>query len=263
MNIFSILGLLSAGIVFVIGLRLSSPTLGIFWDVPSAFIVVGGTLTSTAIAFRLDRIWVLFKTFFKIVFIKNVTANSKIITEMIKIGDAYRKGTPLEALASKSSDTFLKEALMMVADGVMTQERIVKILDDRANNQDVERKEEAGKLKVVAKFAPAFGMLGTTIGMVVLLANLGGPDSLKMIGPAMGVCLITTLYGCALSNIAFLPVAENLILHSKNLYLKDLIVIEGTKLIMDKQNPVILAEELNSFLPPENRINWKDIVGKA
>ena len=152
---------------------------------------------------------------------------------------------------------------MMVADGVMTQERIVKILDDRANNQDVERKEEAGKLKVVAKFAPAFGMLGTTIGMVVLLANLGGPDSLKMIGPAMGVCLITTLYGCALSNIAFLPVAENLILHSKNLYLKDLIVIEGTKLIMDKQNPVILAEELNSFLPPENRINWKDIVGKA
>ena len=182
---------------------------------------------------------------------------------MIRIGDAYRKGTPLDGLAAKASDPFLKEALLMVADGILSSERISKILDDRASNQDVERKEEAGKLKVVAKFAPAFGMLGTTIGMVVLLANLGGPDSLKMIGPAMGVCLITTLYGCAIANVAFLPVAENLILHSKSLYLKDLIVIEGIKLIMEKQNPVILAEELNSFLPPQNRLNWKDIVGKA
>lgn len=263
MNILSLVALFLAAVVFVAGLRLSTPDLKMFWDVPSVFIVVGGTLTSTAIAYRLDKIVHLFKTFFKIIFIKNVSENSKIISEMIKIGDAYRKGTSLEILAAKVNDTFLKEALIMVADGILTQERIMKILEDRANNLDVDRKEEAAKLKVIAKFCPAFGMLGTTIGMVVLLANLGGPDSLKMIGPAMGVCLITTLYGCALANIMFLPVAENLILHSKNLYLKDLIVIEGAKLIMDKENPVVLAEELNSFLPPESRINWKDIVGKA
>ena len=263
MNILSLIALLLAGIVFVVGLRLSSPDLKIFWDVPSVFIVCGGMLASTALAYRLDQILALFKTFIKIIFIKPVSENTKIISEMIKVGDAYRKGTSLDMLAAKVSDQFLKEALIMVADGIMTPERIVKVLDDRANNQDVERREEAAKLKVIAKFAPAFGMLGTTIGMVVLLANLGGPDSLKMIGPAMGVCLITTLYGCAIANIAFIPIAENLIVHSKTLYLKDLIIIEGTKLIIEKQNPVVLAEELNSFLPPNSRINWKDIIGKA
>jgi chemotaxis protein MotA len=263
MNIFSVIGLIMALGVLMGGLRLASANLQIFWDIPSVFIVVGGTIAATAIAYQLDKILLLFKTFFKIVVLKNVPKNSDIIVEMIKIGDSYRKGSPLDGLAAKVKDAFLKESLVMVSDGILTPEHILKILDDRANNMDVARKEEAGQLKVVAKFAPAFGMMGTTIGMIVLLANLGGEDALKMIGPAMGVCLITTLYGVVIANLALLPVAENLITHSKNLYLKDLIVIEGVKLIMSKQNPVILAEELNSFLTPEKRINWKDIIGKG
>jgi chemotaxis protein MotA len=263
MNIFSILGFIMASAVLFIGLRLSTDDLAMFWDVPSVFIVLGGTLASTAIAFQLDRILVLFKTFFKIIFQNSVSKNSGIIVEIIKVGDAYRKGSPLEALAAKVSDPFLKEALIMVADGIIKSEQILKILEDRANNQDVERREEANKLKLIGKFAPAFGMMGTTIGMIVLLANLGGADAVKKVGPAMGICLITTFYGVVIANLAFIPVAENLINHSKAQYLKDSIIIEGIRLIMLKENPVILAEELNSFLSPKERINWKDIVTKG
>ena len=71
MNIFSVLGLLLAVVVFGVGLRLATPNLGMFWDVPSVFIVVGGTLASTAIAYRLDKIFILFKSFFLIIFIKH------------------------------------------------------------------------------------------------------------------------------------------------------------------------------------------------
>jgi chemotaxis protein MotA len=263
MNIFSILGFILAIGVLTGGLLLATDDLRVFWDLPSVFIVIGGTLASTAIAFQLDKIANLFKTFFKIIFQKSISKYSTVIIDLIKIGDAYRKGTPLEQLANKASDPFMKEGLIMVADGILPPEQILKILEDRANNQDVDRREEANKLKVIGKFAPAFGMMGTTIGMIVLLANLGGADAVKKVGPAMAVCLITTFYGVVLAYLAFLPVAENLTNHSKTELLKDSIIIEGIRLIMKKENPVILAEELNSFLKPNERVNWKEIVSRG
>ena len=262
MNIFSILGLILAIFVLLTGLKLSSDDIKIFLDYPSLFIVCGGTLAATAISFQLDRILVLVKTFFKIIFNKNVIKYSELIVEIMKIGDAYRKGTSMDSLSPRAKDEFLKEGLTLISDGILKKEQIVKILEDRVENMDHDRREEANKIKVVAKYAPAFGMMGTTIGMVVLLANLGGEDAIKTIGPAMGVCLITTLYGVILANLAFLPVAENLLNHAKDLYIKDSIVIEGIKLIMEKENPVIVAEELNSYLKPKDRLNWKEVIGK-
>jgi len=97
--------------------------------------------------------------------------------------------------------------------------------------------------------------------MIVLLANLGGEDAIKKIGPAMGICLITTLYGVILANLGFIPVAENLLHVAKKKHLKNIIVLEGVKLLLEKVNPVIGAEELNSFLPPKDRLNWKKIIG--
>jgi chemotaxis protein MotA len=262
MNIGSIFGLIISAVVFVVGLRLATDDLMMFWDAPSVFIVIGGTFAATAITYRIDKIFMLFRIFLRHIFTGKTPDYASLIAEIMKIGDAYRRGESLEAHINKTSDNFLKEALTLINDGVLEQEHLLRILDDRAANLNYMYTEDANKIKNLSQYPPAFGMLGTTIGMVVLLGSLGGEDAMKKIGPAMSVCLITTVYGCALANMVVIPIAENLATANKIAHLKNLIIIEGVKNLLNKQNPVIVAEELNSYLPPSQRLDWKEVIGK-
>lgn len=260
MNIFSVLGLIIAMAVLFIGFRLSSPNIGMFVDYPSMFIVFGGTFAATAISFQLDKIILLFK-----IFLSHFLSTAKFtyagtITNIIQISEAYRNGESLEQLIGKADDHFLREGLELISDGFLEPPNILKILKDRAANMNYIRQEDAGKIKTLGKFPPAFGMMGTTIGMIVLLGNLGGADAMKMIGPAMGVCLITTLYGVVVANLIVIPIGENLVGSAKEMHLKNAIILEGIDHILRKSNPVLIAEELNSFLLPKDRLDWKDVV---
>jgi chemotaxis protein MotA len=260
MNIYSILGFIIANIVLLVGLRLASENLIIFLDYPSMFIVLGGTFAATAISFQLDRISIILK-----IFISHILGGRKIdfkniIKNIAKVSEAYRAGEAADQLASKAEDFFLREAIQLIADGVLDSDKIIKILEDRVENMNYKRLEDAKKIKTLGRFPPAFGMMGTTIGMIVLLANLGGEDALLMIGPAMGVCLITTLYGVIVANLVFIPISENLIESCKETHVKNLIVLEGVKHILIKSNPVLLTEELNSFLLPSERMDWKEVI---
>lgn len=260
MNIFSVLGFIIATAVLLIGFRLASPNMAMFIDYPSMFIVMGGTFAATAISFQLDRIMLLFKIFLSHFMSNKKITYSEVITNIIQISEAYRNGEPLEQLLGKADDFFLKEGLELISDGFLEPENILKILKDRAVNMNYTRQEDAGKIKTLGKFPPAFGMMGTTIGMIVLLGNLGGADAMKMIGPAMGVCLITTLYGVVVANLVVIPIGECLVGSAKETHLKNTIVLEGIDHILKKSNPVLIAEELNSFLLPKDRLDWKDVV---
>lgn len=260
MNIFSIIGFIIANAVLFIGLRLASENMLIFLDYPSMFIVLGGTFAATAISFQLDRISLILK-----IFVSHILGGRKInykaiIKNIAQISEGYRGGESAEQLVSKAEDHFLKEAIQLIADGVLDSDRVLKILEDRVDNMNYKRLEDAKKIKTLGRFPPAFGMMGTTIGMIVLLANLGGEDALLMIGPAMGICLITTLYGVIVANLVFIPISENLIESCKETHVKDLIVLEGIKHIIIKSNPVLLTEELNSFLLPAERMDWKEVA---
>lgn len=260
MNIFSLIGFIIAGLVLVTGLRLASENLSIFLDYPSMFIVLGGTFAATAICYQLDRITLLFKIFLSHIFGSGKHNYKKIIKNIAQISEGNRNGENMDQLVSKAEDHFLKEAVQLMADGFLEDEKIMKILEDRIENMNYKRHEDANKIKTLGRFPPAFGMMGTTIGMIVLLANLGGEDAIKMIGPAMGVCLITTLYGVVVANLVVIPVGENLIESTKETHLKNMIVLEGVRHIMMKSNPVLLAEELNSFLLPKDRLDWKELA---
>jgi chemotaxis protein MotA len=96
----------------------------------------------------------------------------------------------------------------------------------------------------------------------VLLGNLGGEDAMKKMGPAMAVCLITTLYGSVLSNMLFIPVSENLIESTRESFMKNKLIIEGVSLLMDKANPILIIEKLNSYLNPSDRLDWKKVIKK-
>lgn len=261
MNFSTISAILLAIGVFTYGLILSSDSLKIFYDFPSLFIVFGGVIAATAISFQYKRMWAMVKVgFVRVVKGKRIDYR-EVITEVIQSVDSYRKGEGLKALSEKTNDLFFKEGLQLLDGGIMTAEQVIQVMEERNDNLFHHYSEDAGKLKIVGKYPPAFGMMGTTMGMIVLLANLNGADAIKRVGPAMGICLITTLYGTVLANFGFLPLADNMVEQSKEVYLKNRIVVEGLKLLAQKENPIIVAEKLNSFLIPGDRLDWKTVLG--
>lgn len=258
MNIFSIIGLLISISVLLVGLRLASDDLKMFVDFPSLFIVMGGTFAATAISFNLNRVFFLVKIFFRRILFGKQFKYSNVIKEVMKITESHRKGESLDSLIGSIKDPFLKECVELYNEGILEVDHFLDVCENRAEKMMINYTEESRKIKAIGKFPPAFGMMGTTIGMIVLLANLGGEDALKMIGPAMGVCLITTLYGVAFANLIVVPVAENLMDNSKEVYLKNQIIVEGMKLFVAKTNPIVVGIELNSFLTPSERVDWKE-----
>ncbi len=247
--------------VFVYGLILSGgDSLKIFYDFPSIFIVFGGVVAATAISFQYKRMFSMVKFGLGRVIKGRFTDFRGLISEIIQSVDAYRKGESLKSLSDKTKDQFFQEALNLLDGGVMTPDQVFTLLEERNDNLFHLYSEDAGKLKIVGKYPPAFGMMGTTMGMIVLLANLNGADAIKKVGPAMGICLITTLYGTVLANFGFLPLADNLVEQSKETYLKNRIIIEGIKQLHAKENPIIVAERLNSFLLPSDRLDWKTVI---
>jgi chemotaxis protein MotA len=260
MSLLTIISFILTIGVFAGGLYLSSEDVGIFYDQTSLFIVVGGSIAASAVAFKLNKLFTLFKVFIMRVLSKDMSSNENLVKELILTIDKLKKGGAISEAINNSEDHFLKEGLGLVEDGLLEKSDLLEVLADRNSFIAKSYMNETSKLKAIGKFPPAFGMVGTTIGMVVLLANLGGEDAMKKIGPAMGVCLITTLYGAAIANLFLIPMAENLTQSTKETFGKNEIIIEGIRLILDKANPIFAAEKLNSFLNPAQRVDWKSII---
>jgi chemotaxis protein MotA len=260
MNFSVIFAIIMSFAVFGFGLLLATDNIKMFYDFPSVFIVFGGTASAAALSFQYKRLWVLFKLFLQRIFKGRGFVYSDVIKEVLVILDGYRKGESLKAVSEKAQDLFFKEGLQLLDGGVLTVDQVISVMEERNENLYYLYQEDAGKIKILGKYPPAFGMMGTTIGMIVLLANLSGTDAIKRVGPAMGVALITTLYGTVLANLGFLPFADNMVEQAKEMYLKNRIVIESLKLISQKANPIIAAEMLNSYLRPSDRLDWKTVL---
>ena len=264
MNLGAISAIVIGVAVLFYGLSLSTggDSVKMFYDFPSMFIVLGGVVAATFIAFQYKRTWGIFKIGAGRILKGKGVDYREVITEVIKSVDSYRKGESLGNISDKVKDSFFKEGLELFNSGVMSPDQVLTIMEERNDNLYHLNSENAGKVKVIGKYPPAFGMMGTTMGMIVLLANLdGSADAMKRVGPAMGVCLITTLYGTVIANLGFLPFADNMVEQAKEVYLKNRIIQEGLKNLIAKENPILVAEKLNSFLQPEDRLDWKTVLG--
>ncbi len=264
MNIFSmtsllfILGVVAAGIVTTI----TPKEYHMFADLPALFLVLGGTLGAAAITVQINRVGLLLKAFFlrllkgKRIYYKN------IIKEIMELAEEYRGGATLSSLKEKSKEPFIKEGFQMMEDNIIKGEELFELLEERIENMHHHYSEEANRFKNLGKYPPAFGLMGTVLGMIALLSNLGGADAMKMIGPAMGTCLVATFFGIVTANVFILPIGDSLADNAKEINLKNKIIIEGLRLINEKTNPVIVAEKLNSYLLPNERLDWKEIAAK-
>jgi chemotaxis protein MotA len=257
MNVLSVIAFVMAAVVLVLGVQ-SAGRAEVFLDGHAILIVLGGTLAASAIAIQVDRLFLLFRIFFRRVIRGHKQDYVKLIEELMRIAEAYRVGSPqFQQLVDASEDPFLKEAMGAIQDQVLDEAALIRVLRARVGTMYQRQAEDVVKFRTVGKYPPAFGLMGTTLSMITLLQKLGQAGAQKEIGPAMALGLVATFYGLALANLVFNPVAENLADSAKENRLKNTIIVEGARLILARTNPVALAEELNSFLLPAERVDWK------
>ena len=244
MDISSVIGIVS-GIGFVIGTILIGGGLGSFVNIPSVLIVVGGTFAATMIAFPLSDFLSVFKTAIK-VFIFKIEPSEEIIANLIEISNKARKGglLSIEGDIQNTSDKYLAQALQMTVDGVKTND-IAQIMQKQMSLKRKQLGIGATIFKNMGAYAPAFGMIGTLIGLVQMLANLDDPSS---IGPKMAVAMITTFYGSVMANLFFIPMSDKLKGRNEEEMVSMNIIFEGILSIREGEHPKLMEDKLNIYL---------------
>lgn len=246
MDLSTILGVVAAlGLVMVgIGSGLKN-----FWDLKSIFIVVGGTFAVLAASHPLPLLKDI-PRHLKIV-IKRPPHNPMIyIDEIVKCAQIARKSglLALEEYANEESDQFLKSSLLLIVDAIDAN-KVRAVLEDDLSYMEKRHAEAMSFYERGAAFAPAFGMIGTLIGLILMLKGLDlDSGETKTLTDGMGVALITTFYGSMLANIFFSPMANKLqSRHEQEMLCKE-IIIEGVLSIQSGENPKFIREKLISFL---------------
>lgn len=256
MNLSTTAGFLLSSAVFFASCFLSINNPSVLIDPQSLLVVVGGTMAVSFICFPLNEITGLLKVFFKRIFAGNRKNYSSLVGEIATLSKAKKIGKKdFDQAIINTKDPFLKEGaeILYWAESNVSKEELRELLETRVQTTFNEYMGSADIFRTIAKFPPAFGLLGTTLGMIALLQSLGGNQSIDNIGPAMAVALITTFYGVAFSNFVFIPIAENLTKQTKEELTGRKMVVESLMLI-NEDKPTKYVEEMSlSFLLPKNR----------
>lgn len=241
--------LLSAGLVAYS--IMSGDGAGMFVNIPSILIVFGGTFGATLVCFPIANVFGVMGILKKAFMFKAKT-NNEIITGMEQMAKRARKEglLSLQTAAAEVTDEFYKTGLQLVVDG-QEADTIESILATEISYIKSRHETGADVLKAAGTYAPAFGMIGTIIGLIQMLQNMDDPSS---IGPAMAVALVTTFYGALLANILFLPLATKLQQRSIQEVQQKKLITEGLLSIQAGDNPRILVQKLNGFVQPKARV---------
>jgi chemotaxis protein MotA len=246
-DLATLVGLLGA-MGLIVTTMLLSGSLGMFVNIPSLVIVIGGSIFAVMAKFGLGQFLGAFKVAAKS-FVFKIDDPAELIDEIVELADAARKGGLLSLEGKEVSNEFLQKGIQLLVDG--HDPEVVKTLlaKDRtlAEERHASGADIFGSLTVVA---PAMGMIGTLIGLVAMLANMDDP---KSIGPAMAVALLTTLYGAVIANAITDPIAAKLKLRAAEEAMLKNLVIDALLAIQGGQNPRVIDSMLRTYLPESKR----------
>ncbi|SIO27527.1 motility protein A [Halodesulfovibrio marinisediminis] len=247
MDIATIIGLFGSLALIVGAIAIGGSPAG-FIDVPSVLVVFGGTIAVAFIMFPLGTVLGSMKVGMKAFFSKAPDPLDSIDV-VINLADRARKESLVALEKANIDNPFLKRGVLLVADG--TEESLIRSVME-IDVEIMKKRHRTGQevFKGMGNMAPAFGMIGTLIGLVRMLQALDDPSA---IGPAMAVALLTTFYGAVLANCIFLPLAKKLEERSNEEALNMELMTEGVLSILNGEHPNIVREKLNSFLPPSKR----------
>jgi chemotaxis protein MotA len=254
MDLATIIGIISAFALVVIAISMGG-TLGMFWDIPSLLIVLGGTLGVTLINYPLRDLLKLVSVV-KHVFVERLRSVPHIIYDFVQLAHQARKDgiLSLEPAVRALDDPFMAKGLQMTIDGVELS-LVKEILESEIENVMERHRVGADIFTSMGTFAPALGMIGTLIGLVQMLRTMNDPSS---IGPAMAVAIITTFYGAVLANMLFLPMSGKLRNRSAEEVMIKELVLQGVLGIARGDNPRVLEQKLHSFVPASLRVSAFD-----
>lgn len=260
MDIATIIGLIVGAVMVVFGIVSSGgvEALGNFFDVPSIIITIGGSISSLITSYTLKDTINSLKSV-GMAFKDPKLDPAEIIGKIIELSNVARKEglLALEEVAGTLEDEFMKKGILLIVDG--TEPELVRgILETELVNMDDRHRNVAGFYDTWAALGPAWGMIGTLVGLVNMLQNL--TDS-STIGPNMAVALLTTLYGSMIANWFATPLASKMKAIGAQEYQMKEIVIEGLLSIQAGENPRVIEEKLKSFLSPGARVGIGEDAG--
>jgi chemotaxis protein MotA len=256
MDIATIVGVI-LGLVVIIGSIAIGTGAKMFFNVPSLAITVGGMLCATLIHFSLPQFLGIFAVIKKTI-ISKIPSSTELIQKMVNFAAINRRdgALALEQEIPGLHDTFFVKGLQMVIDG-RDAETIRELMS--LEIQYLQERHANGKkiLEFMGASAPAFGMIGTLIGLIQMLSNLSDPSSL---GSGMAVALITTFYGAFLANLVCLPLAGKLGIYSKSETIAMEMITEGICSIAQGENPTLVREKMQSFISHSKRENIRATI---
>ncbi len=243
MDLATLIGLIF-GMMVILGSIMVGGSLGTFINIPSVLVVFAGTAAATLIKFSLSDCIYALKRGVGMAFF-DTGSNPRELVEQIKtLADKARKEGLLVLEDEPVDNVFFKKGIQLCVDG-QTPEFVRKVLSSEMD-LSIERDELGERIyRGIGEAAPAFGMIGTLIGLVQMLANMSDPAS---IGPAMAVALLTTLYGAVIANLFANPLADKLQMRYMYDRLTRSLILEGVLSIAEGESPHVIGEYLSTFL---------------
>jgi len=248
MDIATGLGLL-AGAMVVGTVMLMGGGFGMFVSDHAVIIIFGGSFAATLIRFPLSSIFHGLPLGAKFVFSMRRISQRELVDEIAGLAEIARKQGPMGLEKIEIDDPFLAKGIRFVADGYDTE--FIRDNLERDRDNFLCHLDEGQKIyRAIGDCAPAFGMIGTLIGMVQMFANMTDPSKL---GPFMATALLATLYGAVVANILTLPIADKLHLKLADEEINRTLIIDGILMIRESKSPTLVREMLIAYLPEKHR----------
>jgi chemotaxis protein MotA len=248
MDIATGLGLL-AGAVVLVTLILMGGDLRMFVDMHAFIVIGGGAFAATLIRFPLSSIFHGLPIGMKFAFTLRRMTQRDLVDEIAGLAEIARKHGPIGLERVEIEDAFLAKGIRFVADGYDAD--FIKDNLERDRDNFLTHLDEGQKVyRSIGDCAPAFGMIGTLIGMVQMFANMTDPSKL---GPYMAVALLATFYGAAVANLFCLPIADKLHVKQADEDINRTLIIDGVLMIREAKSPTLVREMLLAYLPEKHR----------
>lgn len=242
---------LAGGMAVVVTAIILGGAVSAFVDLPALLIVVGGTVAVTAISFS----WVDLAQLRGVLaetLARHAISPPQAVLSMLRLAEKARRDSLLamEAAARSQRDLFLRNGLQLVADNLQSTE-IESLLRQELLAGHERRNRAAAVLRKAAEVAPAMGLIGTLVGLVQMLGQLGDPSA---IGPGMAIALLTTLYGALFANMVLGPLAARIERNADEAFAVNSIYLTALVGISRQENPRRLETILNGLLPEQQRV---------
>jgi len=229
----------------------------IFYNGPGLMIVVGGTMAATLITFQMKDVFSAFQAALFVFSEEKKDPNDMVFT-MVDLSTLTRRQGIISLSRLEVQSNFLKKVCNLISDGT-TEELMRDTLNIEIESMKQRHFIIQDVFKKMALYAPAFGMLGTLIGLIQMLTHLSDPES---VGPSMAIALLTTFYGMLLATLILNPIAGKLRARTMLEVINLEIIFEGAISILHDNNPLLVYEKLSSFIPTSLRRPMKQKVLK-